>query len=178
MCAALLCAALAVVMCACSQQEPAYDFLNVKWGFTRSQVEKSQQSEYLFASDDLMMFEGTFEDEPVEIYYSFSDDGLNEVMCSVVTGERTIAQLIEDYLAIREKLTAQYGEPLDPDYRVWINRDSEFANDAEHLLIYHQLMKYETVWRTGTSEITLTFEFADTRLNLSADAVPLPEGQQ
>ncbi len=172
LCAALLCAALALAVCSCSGKEPEFDFENVNWGYSRSQVEKSQQSEYLFASDDLMMFEGEFEGEAAEVYYSFADDELVEVMYMLAVNERTISELIDVYVGMRERLIERYGEPLEPDYRVWLNEDSEYANDGDHLLIYHGLMMYKTVFRTDTSEISLTFDYTDTILNLTIDAVP------
>jgi len=173
--AALLCLALVFgsVGCGTPQEEPPKDFRESRWGDSRSRVEKAEDTEYIFATDDLLLFQTMLDDEPVEVYYVFEDDALTEAQIKFVIGERILNDLIASYEALRASLTDRYGEPVDPEYRVWIDRDPDRENNADNMLLYEHLMRYETVWRTETSEYKLTLEYIDLQIDYILHAQPI-----
>ena len=148
------------------------DFRGSSWGDSRDTVSKSEEGTYVFASDDLMLYMGTIGEEDVEIYYAFNGDELAEAQCKFVINERTLNVLMENYLSLRETLIEEYGEPLDPEYRVYLTDDPKEREDSDNVLLYHHLMKYETVWHTETSEIALELQ-----VNYILHAQPLHSSQ-
>lgn len=160
----------------CAKKEepvpPSPDFRNVFWGDARSVVEDSEETEYVFALDDLMMFEGKVENEEAEIYYVFDGDSLSEVQCEMVINDRTLNELIDSFKLLSDILSAQYGEPWYEDVHEFINDIGDHEGDADNLLLYHNIIRYRQQWNSDTTLFTLSLEYVDKQIMYELLAQP------
>ena len=160
--ALLLCICLTLAFSACGKGEevpPQPDFRNAFWGMSQTKVAESEAMDYAFADDNIIFYTTQLEEtgEDIEITYYFTDSALTSAELRFTQQEdRTIDDLIASYLALRDKVSAAYGDPVDPDYRVWLAKDPATEQDPDRLQIYYGRMEYCTRWETDTGSLTLT----------------------
>ena len=150
--------ALALLLGGCSGGSGARDFRNASWGMTPQQVADTEDESYVFADDSTIFYvtqlPGTGED--IEVTYSFTDGALTSAELRFTQQERTIQELIDSYLAFREQLIGTYGQPVDPEYRVWLEQDPGTKDDPDKNQIYYGRMQYLTRWETESGWLELS----------------------
>lgn len=149
-------------------------FRGVKWGMSEAQVQRAERpDEPTYFDEELMIFSNEVNGQPVEIYYTFTEGRLSQAEYRFDWREVILEDQVASYVAYREQLIAEYGQPLDADYRVWTAYDEEFAADSDANQIYYHRMKYLTEWQTKESRITLLLDYSNERVNYQLVLVPL-----
>jgi hypothetical protein len=134
----------------CAEEIPA-DFRDTNWGMSPAAVAKKEPSEYVFADDEIMIFGDSWNGEQVDISYTFADGGLAEAQMNFTMGERTILESTAVYDSLSLELTEKYGQPLNPEKRVWLTDIDEVADKEDRLALYNHDMTYLMEWETETT---------------------------
>ena len=163
----------AVTLTSCGKK--TNDFRGVNWDASQKAVERSEDKAYTFATSELMIFDGEINGEPIETYYLFVDNKLSEGQCKFVIGDRTLDELIVSYQSLSAQLIEKYGQPKNPDYRVWTNYDEKYVADKDNVNIYNHRLEYKLEWETKTSNISLSLNYKDEQVNYVYYASRLPE---
>lgn len=149
-------------------------FRDVKWGMSPTQVERAESpNEYVLFTGGFMMFSDEVNGQRVEVYYEFEEDKLVEITQQFEWADVILKDQIDIYIAYRDELAAQFGEPLSSDYRVWTNYDPEFEDDSDVNQLYYQRMQYKTEYKTANSYAVLTLDYTDERVNFLLVITPL-----
>ncbi|MEA4911064.1 MAG: hypothetical protein VB092_00430 [Oscillospiraceae bacterium] len=160
--AVLLCALL--LLCACG--EKTHVFRAADLGMSKAKVAKTESQNYDFASDELLLYNTTMFDYDAEVYYYFTDDALTGAECRFPIGERTINDDMERFAEIAALLTAQYGEPVDADFRRFLTSDESEKTDPDNLLIYRNVLEYYLEWDGSGYTATLLLNYKDAQVTL------------
>ena len=162
-----ICVVMAVAMLSsCSAEKK--DFRESNWGDEQAKVGKTENSDYVFANDEVMFYNDSMFDNEAEILYTFQNNILSEAQCKFVIDDKIIADLITDYERVAAEITEEYGEPISSDYKIW-HTDSELYEehkaDGEHLAIYWKILEYKLEWKTETSYYSLALNYKDEQIN-------------
>lgn len=176
--ACVLCIALCCSMFGgCSQK--SYDFRCGSWGDSPKEVSKAEDTEYVYASDDLVEFLDTAYDKDAEIIYVFENGGLSEGQIKFYVSDWILEDVMADFETTAAEMTEEFGEPVNSDYRIW---DTEHENYAEHkddgdkYGIYYHILEYKLEWNDGTTLRTLTLNYKDEQINYLFNASPVSAG--
>ncbi len=154
----------------------AKDFRNTNWGDSLARVSKSEDTDYFYASDEVIAFNGKMYDVDSEILFSFVDGALSEAQNKFLVGEWILADIIPHYKETVARLTEEYGAPLDEDYNV-LHTDSpqyeEHKNDTEIYQVYYKILEFKSEWKTETSYYSLTLNYKDEQINYILYACPI-----
>ncbi len=163
-----LCFIVILFFCSCNNEKESAlsspDFRNVFWGDSRSVVEDSEETEYVFALDDLILFEGKVGDEDASIYYVFDGDSLSEVQCEIEIYDRTLNELIDSFNTLSDILTSEYGDALLEDVHEYLREPGDNEGDADNLLLYYNIIQYKQQWKNETTLFTLSLEYVDNQI--------------
>lgn len=161
---------LTLLLCSCGEQpQQLPDFRAVRWGMSEQEVTNAEGTDYLYADETLMMFEGTELSRNCELYYEFTDGGLSSAACRFKVDE---GMILADFVAIYEQLFSQleerYGSPIEPDYRIWSNEEDRalYEPDGDPPNIYWQRLVYRCSWQAERSDISLSLDYTDLQINL------------
>lgn len=172
--ACVLCAALIVVMLAgCSSKNGNFRCGN--WGDSPKKVSRAEDTEYVYAADDLLEFLDTAYDKDAEIIYVFEDGKLSEGQIKFYVSDWILDDVMPDFETTAAAITKQYGEPLNSDYRVWDTEHEnyeEHKNDGDKYGIYYHILEYYLEWNDGTTVCTLTLNYKDEQINYLFNAYP------
>lgn len=157
----IVAASLTVVVLLSGCAKKPSDFRGANWGDSLQKVLKSEDSDYLFASDELLMFKTTMNSEPIEIYYSFAENQLTEAQVKFIIGDRILRDLVESYDNMAAFIAETYGKPLNEDKLVWNDEDPAFQADAHWVSILNYRLIYLLEWETETTYIKLLLECPD-----------------
>ena len=169
------CALLAVVLLASCGSKPG-DFRNANWGDSISSVSKSEDTEYFFATDNLLGFNTKMYDMDAEILYTFKESKLSEAQCRFKVGDWVLADILPNYDALVKKLTAQYGAPLNSDYHVWRKGTADYEahkDSTDIYAIYYKILAFKSEWKTETTYYSLSLEYADEQISYILYACPV-----
>lgn len=160
--ASLLCA---LTLCACGGQK-THAFRSADFGMNKTQVTKTEQTDYVFASDDLLLYNGTMNGYDAEIYYYFTGDALTKGECRFPIGTGTINDDMERFTALAASLTQLYGDPVSSDYRRFLTDDESQKADADNLLIYRNVLEYYLEWDCDGFTASLLLNYKDAQVTL------------
>lgn len=154
--------------------EAKFDFRNANWGMSKSKVSKSEETEYVFGSDQILLYQVVEDGDIKDIYYYFEDDKLVAVDVIYKMSDKTTAKLVNDmidsYIKTRERFIELYGPPVNEDYRLWLDPDPDFINDADILNLYYGRLMYKQEWDTERTYISLTFSYKNTLVEYTCSA--------
>jgi len=143
---------ICVVITGCSRAD---DFRGANWGDSQAKVIKSEDIEYAYADDDLVMYVTEMDGKAVEIYYSFVDNKLTEAEVKFIKGDRRFGEIVKSYDGVAEQLTEIYGEPKDPDKFVWLVGEEKRKDEKTWRSIYHGRLAFILEWETKTTYVKL-----------------------
>lgn len=150
---------LVLLLAGCAKKDAHKDFRNVNWGVSPSAVDKSEETEYTYSADDLLMYRDAIGDnETVDIIYNFKDSKLTEGQVMFVVGERILRDLMASYDNITQQLSDLYGDPLNPEKKVWLTDDADARKEDDHVAIYYKSLMYLLEWETETTYVKLVLE--------------------
>ncbi len=155
------CLVCILLVTGCASKNKPFDFRGVYWGNNQKTVEKSEETEYVFASEELMMFSADVDGKPAEIYYSFQNNELVEGEVKFVIGDRILREIVEDYALVADRLKEFYGEPVNSDALVWLDDDEAYKPDPEWVSILNHRLMYRLAWETETTYVVFELECAD-----------------
>ena len=149
--------------------EAKHDFRNADWGMNQARVAKSEEYEYSYASDEIILYQIEEDGEAKDIAYYFVEDKLVEAVCSYPRDRgdqlsKTMGEITESYMKMRAFLTEQYGPPLEEDYRHWLTSDPEHRLDPDVYNMFYGKMVFLQEWDTERTEIILRFGYKDATL--------------
>lgn len=164
--AALLCAALSMILLTgCGGKK---DFRKTSWGMSQNAVSNSEETEYVFAADDILYFNDTVYDLNAEILYSFEQNELREAQARFLVMDWILEDIIANYKQLAAEITSQYGAPLSEDYQVWKTDHelyNEYKDDTEFNAIYWRILELKYEWKTEESYYSLTLNYKDEQIN-------------
>ncbi|MEG1061466.1 MAG: hypothetical protein RSD35_05045 [Oscillospiraceae bacterium] len=144
------------------------EFRNTSWGASLSSVTKSEDTEYVFASDDIIYFNDKMFDVDSEILYSFKDSALVEAQSKFLVSEWVLEDIIANYKEVAAQLTEKYGKPLNDNYQVWktdSDKYEEYKNDTEFNAMYWKILEFKYEWKTESSYYSLSLNYKDEQIN-------------
>ena len=153
---------LCLILTGCGKQKAA-DFRSVNWGDTQAKVHRSEDIEYAYADDELVMYITEMGGEPIEVYYTFEDNRLIEAEVKFIIGERLLTDIVESYDNMAEYLTEIYGEPINPDKLVWLEDSEDFRNDVYGTAIYFEKLEFLLEWKTDTTYARLELSYSSSK---------------
>lgn len=159
----------ALLLTGCSNKPK--DFRGVNWGASRADVKKSEDIEPLFESDDLILYQTVLDGIDAEIYYHFVDNKLTEAQIQYrinFTIEHVLMDFVNHYFETRDSFIELYGQPLNPEFRVWLIPEEEipiYEPDPYNQLMYYQRVEFLQEWVTEDSYISLTLNYRDLQEN-------------
>ena len=151
---------ICLLLTGCSK---ANDFREANWGNSQSKVNKSEDIDYEYADDDLIMYKTELDDEPIEVYYAFVDNKLTEAEIKFVIGDRLYKDLAENYDVLAEHFTGVYGEPKNPDKFVWLDESEDNKDEEYWRSIYFEKLKFVLEWETKTTYARLELSYSGAR---------------
>ena len=161
---------LCLLLTACgAEEEKTPDFRNAYWGMSPNQVAKTEEREYLYADDTLLYYDGTWEDQPIEIYYEFEDGKLVRGECRAIIDEyQPFMGYIEKHHAFLEDLTQMYGPPKEEDYHVWKSQEdyNTYHLDAENFPMFYGVLTFFSSWEDEQTQRRLTMDYENLTINL------------
>ena len=142
------------------------DFRAADWGYSKAEVQKSQlPNEELYADEWTMLYEVAEGGDMLLVYYFFEEDKLVSGECRIEMGDaewsRRVPEMIESYAVFRNNAIMLYGEPLEDDYRVWLDKDPDYVNDPDMHNLYYKRLEYLTEWQTERSLMSLRLFYKD-----------------
>lgn len=177
--ALLLCLLFAITsLVSCGGEK---DFRGANWGDSISKVSNSEETDYFFASDDILAYNGRMFDIDAEILYTFEDGALSEAQSKFLVGEWILADIIPHYKALVESLREQYGAPLQDDYYIYHTDKpayEEHKNDTEIYQVYYQVLEYKAEWKTERTYYSLSLNYQDEQINYILYACPVERAPQ
>ena len=141
----------------------AHDFRECDWGMSRTKVTEIEGDDFVFADDDMILYAGEMHGRECDIDYYFEDGKLVSGKALFAFEDSILSDLCDDYVDFRNELIEKYGEPLNDDYRVYIENDSGYKEDNK--AIYYQELKYVTEWVTDKSKMTLWLDYGNEQIN-------------
>jgi len=161
-----------IILASCAKKDPP-DFRQIRWGMSLQQVyslETAAKLEEVYIDDDLLIFNGDFYDEPVDIIYSFVDDNVTEARVDFIAGERSMQDMMDVFDSVAQQLTEQYGQPVNPDKMVWVydGRRGSLPNyfvlpdsdnpEDDYIYLLYNLLIYYLEWETDRTAFRLCLE--------------------
>ncbi|MDO4566585.1 MAG: hypothetical protein Q4B42_04570 [Oscillospiraceae bacterium] len=168
--AVLMLAALCLTGCSGS-----HDFRSGNWGDDPAAVDRREELEYLYASDELVMYSGEAYGKNAEIYYVFDESGLCEGQVKFLVGDWILEDIIADYKETAAEMADEFGAPLNEDYRVWDTQSAEYEEhkgDTDIYAMYYKILEYRLEWDDGETLRSLTLNYRDEQINYLFDAAP------
>ena len=159
---ALICV---LAMSSCKNKSKPNDFLESSWGDSKKKIDNAENTEAVYATDDLLLYVDTINDMESEIYYEFFEDKLIKGEIVFIIKEQILADIIKDYISFRSSLIETYGEPLDNNYRIYIDNNPEYLKDSDHISIYYKRLVYITEWQTESVKMSLTLNYENDKIN-------------
>lgn len=164
--------ALTAAGCAETQPDPPPDepkppdFRASNWADSRAEVEKAQlPEEVIFADEESMFYEIDEGGEALLVYFFFEDDALVRGECRIEMGGKEwsvrVPEMIASYEAFRNDIIALYGAPLEPDHRVWLDKDPDYVDDPDMHNLYYKRLEYLTEWENERSVMSLRLYYKD-----------------
>lgn len=156
------------------------DFRSADWGMSKAQVKKTElPHEEVFAEDMFMLFEVEENDENLLVFYFFEEDSLVSGECRVEMGDGKewsvrVPEMIDYYSKFRDSISSAYGEPVNPDYRMWIDNDPDYIDDNDMTNLYHKRLEYLTEWENNCSIMSLRLYFINMDFKLVFEAFKAP----
>jgi len=164
----LLTVILFINISACNTtQEPYFpeppkvnDFMVADWGMNKAKVQKAQLPEQeIYADETTMVYEIVKEYDTFQVYYYFTDDSLVLGEARVEMGtevwSKRVPEMISSYDLFRKELIELYGDTLEEEYRVWLDKDPEYIEDSDMHNLYYQRLEYLSEWETDDSLMSL-----------------------
>lgn len=118
------------------------DFRKTTWGMTKDQVKKTETSEILKETDEVLAYRAELAGYESFVIYIFAGDKLTRAKYSIIEQHSNKNDYISDYNSIKELLEKKYGTPKE-DEKVWKNdlyKDDYsqwgFAVSLGHLMYY------------------------------------------
>lgn len=164
---------LATCLTACGKKAT---FRKAAWGMDQKAVIKSEDTEYVFAGDDILYFNDVMYDINTEILYTFKDNALSEAQAKFLVMDWILEDIIANYKQLAEELTKQYGAPLNEDYQVWKTDHElyeEYKDDTEFNAMYWKILEFKYEWKTETSYYSLSLNYKDEQINYVFYGCPL-----
>ena len=159
-------------------EEPKpHDFMDADWGMSKAKVKKILLPEVeIYAEEDLMLYEIDKGYDVFDVFYYFSDDAFCKGECRIEMGtevwSKRVPEMIKSYVEFRNELISIYGQPLDDQYRIWLDRDPLYINDDDMHNLYYKRMEYVSLWETGTSSMSLKLYYKDRDFKFVYEVVP------
>jgi len=167
--AVLLLCLLLLASCA-KKQEP--DVRGAVWDTSPDEVIETEATEFIYYDDDMVLFTDDFYGETADITYVFADEKLVSVRADFVIGGRILKDIMESYDAMAASLTEVYGEPVNPDKKVWSEGDAgkspEYIEppgsdnpEDDDVYIYYHYLRYILEWRSDRTLARLVLEMTN-----------------
>lgn len=142
------------------------DFMQADWGMDRAGIQKAMlPNKEIYADESYMLYEVDKEYDIFQVLYYFIDDHLVEGECRIEMGtevwSKRVPEMIESYVTFRSELIELYGNPLEEDYRIWIDKIPEYENDDDMHNLYYNRIEYLSEWETEYSIMTLRLFYKD-----------------
>lgn len=131
------------------------DFKNVKWGMSKEEVRKLEESSVYYEEENFLIYNMKTEGLIAATRYEFnSEDQLIKVINLFLNKHVNKKDYLDDFNKMKEKLTKKYGEPTK-DIVDW--KDDLYREDESQWgkAIITGGLELATVWENETSRIIL-----------------------
>ena len=148
--------------------EAKNDFRGVNWGMSRAKVDKTEDVEATYASEEVLLYRLNEYDDEIQVFYQFIDDKLVSGEIRVQMKDQItnslVNDMIESYIRYRDRMIELYGLPVNDDFRIWYDDEGDKA-DRDAYNIYFKHMGYLTEWDSESTYMKLIFNFENDVIN-------------